>query len=108
MIVPRTKPPNWPPLTGLRLVFLLLFALALLAILGRFRDAAMLPRPGLALAPAVALVLLTLAWVGGCGGGGNSAPRNPNPGTLKGTSALTVTATSGGLSHTQNLTLTVN
>jgi hypothetical protein len=106
MIVPRTGPPNWPPLTGVRLIFLLLFALALRAILGRFRDAAKLPRPGLALAPALALVLLTLAWVGGCGGGGSSAPHNP--GTPKGTSTLTVTATSGGLSHTQNLALTVN
>jgi hypothetical protein len=106
MIVPRTGPPNWPPLTGVRLIFLLLFALALPAILGRFRDAAKLPRPGLALAPALALVLLTLAWVGGCGGGGSSAPHNP--GTPKGTSTLTVTATSGGLSHTQNLALTVN
>jgi len=108
MIVPRTGPPNWPPLTGLRLIFLLLFALALLAILGRFRGTAKLPRPGLALAPALALVLLTLAWVGGCGGGGSSASALHNPGTPKGTSSLTVTATSGGLSHMLNLTLTVN
>jgi centrosomal CEP192-like protein len=108
MIAPHIGPPNWPPLTSLRLIFLLLFALALLAILGRLRGTAMLPQPGLALAPALALVLLILAWVGGCGGGGSSASALHNPGTPKGTSSLTVTATSGGLSHTLNLTLTVN
>jgi hypothetical protein len=106
MIVPRTKLPRWPPLTGLRLLFLLLMALALLALSGRFRIAAKLPRPGLALAPALAFVLLILAWVGGCGSGGGGGQHNP--GTPKGTSTLTVTGTSGGVSHTLNLTLTVN
>jgi hypothetical protein len=106
MIGPRTEPPNWPPLTGLRFIFLLVLALALLAILGRFRDAAKLPGRGLALAPVLALALMILAWVGGCGGGGGGGQHNP--GTPKGTSALTVTGTSDGVSHTLNLTLTVN
>jgi hypothetical protein len=106
MIGPRTEPPNWPPLTGLRFIFLLVLALALLAILGRFRDAAKLPGRGLALAPVLALALMILAWVGGCGGGGGGGQHNP--GTPKGTSALTVTGTSGGVSRTLNLTLTVN
>jgi hypothetical protein len=90
----------------LRFIFLLVLALALLAILGRFRDAAKLPGRGLALAPVLALALMILAWVGGCGGGGGGGQHNP--GTPKGTSALTVTGTSDGVSHTLNLTLTVN
>jgi len=106
MIVPRNVPRDWPPLTKLRLIFLLVFALALLAILLRFRNAAKLPGRGLALAPALALALMILAWVGGCGGGGGGGQHNP--GTPKGTSTLTVTGTSGGVSHTLNLTLTVN
>ena len=105
-IVPWTRPPNCPPLTSMRLIFLLLFALALLVLLGRFRVAAKLPRPVLASAPTLAFVLLILAWVGGCGGGGGGGQHNP--GTPKGTSTLTVTGTSGGVSHTLNLTLTVN
>jgi hypothetical protein len=106
MIFPRNVPRDWPPLTRLRLIFLLMFAIALLAILGRFRDAAKLPRRRLALAPALALALMILAWVGGCGGGGGGGQHNP--GTPKGTSTLTVTGTSSGVSHTLSLTLTVN
>ncbi|HEY6269238.1 MAG TPA: FG-GAP-like repeat-containing protein [Candidatus Acidoferrum sp.] len=106
MIVPRSVPHDWPPLTRLRLIFLLVFAITLLAILRLFRDAAKLPRRRLALAPALALVLMMLAWIGGCGGGGGGGQHNP--GTPKGTSTLTVTGTSGGVSHTLNLTLTVN
>lgn len=107
MIVPQNVPRKWPPLTKLRLIFLL-FALVLLAILVRFRDAAKLPLPGrgLALAPALALALMILACFGGCGGGGGGGQHNP--GTPKGTSTLTVTGTSSGVSHTQSLTLTVN
>lgn len=106
VFIPRNTPPRWPPQTGLRFIFLLMFALALLAILLRFRDAAKLPGRGLALAPALALALMILAWIGGCVGGGGGGQHNP--GTPKGTSTLTVTGTSGGVSHTLSLTLTVN
>ena len=105
MIVPRNLPHDWPHLmTRLRLIPLMLFAVALLTIVLRFRDEAKLPGRRFALAPALGLALMILAWVGGCGGGRGQH----NPGTPKGTSTLTVTVTSGGVSHTLNLTLTVN
>jgi Big-like domain-containing protein len=60
-------------------------------------------------APAL-LLFLTLAFATGCGGGGGGTtppPPPPNNGTPPGTYSLTVTATSGSVSHTQQLTLTV-
>lgn len=106
MVVPRNLPHDWPHLmTRLGLIPLMLFAVALLTIVLRFRDEAKLPGRRFALAPALGLALMILVWVGGCGGGGGG---QHNPGTPKGTSTLTVTGTSGGVSHTLNLTLTVN
>jgi uncharacterized protein (TIGR03118 family) len=53
------------------------------------------------------LAALSLLSISGCGGGssnGNAA----NPGTPAGTTTLVVTATSGSISHSTNITLTVH
>jgi hypothetical protein len=64
-------------------------------------------RTGLA-APLATLLLLTLLW-GACGGGGSSfvAPQ-PTGGTPSGTYVITVTATSGQLTHGLTVKLTVH
>jgi len=66
-------------------------------------------RQGSRAKPYAACLLLTLflvsaAFIIGCGGGGNPPPS----GTPPGTSAITVTATSGSVSRTATVTLTVN
>jgi hypothetical protein len=52
---------------------------------------------------AYVLALVGILSITACGGSGGH-----NVGTPKGTSTLTVTGTSGGVSHNLNLTLTVN
>jgi hypothetical protein len=65
-------------------------------------------RRGQLLSLAVFAVLLSVA---GCGGGGSNPPPSPppppRPGTLAGTYSVTVTATSGALTRSINLTLSV-
>jgi hypothetical protein len=56
---------------------------------------------GLVLIAALALM------VDGCGGGGTSSGGTTDPGTPAGSYAVTVTGTSGSLSHTQNVSVTV-
>jgi hypothetical protein len=57
------------------------------------------------LLPLLAATLLLIALWANCGGGGGGGG---NPGTPAGTYTLTVTGTSGSLTRTLNLTLTVN
>lgn len=71
--------------------------------LGRRRSRAF----GLAGVAGLILAGLSLLSISGCGGGssnGNAA----NPGTPAGTTTLVVTATSGSISHSTNITLTVH
>ena len=57
------------------------------------------------------LITLALGMVGlmvSCSGGYTAPPPTvTNPGTPKGTSTVTVATTSGSITHTSNLTLTV-
>ena len=54
---------------------------------------------------AAPLIMLTLAFLVGCGGGSSSS--HTTPGTPKGTYTATITATSGSLSHNMPLTVVV-
>lgn len=107
MILPRAGPHNLLPFTGVRLILLLFTALVLRVLLARSKVAAAVRGRSLGGVSAVALVLLVLAWAGACGGGGGGGGPH-DPGTPKGPHTLTVTGTSGGVSRTLNLTLTVN
>ena len=60
---------------------------------------------GLAGAAALMLVAASLLTLSGCGGGSNN--NAASPGTPNGTTTLVVTATSGSISHSTNITLTV-
>ena len=55
-------------------------------------------------AAALMLVAASLLTLSGCGGGSNNTA---SPGTPNGTTTLVVTATSGSISHSTNITLTV-
>jgi hypothetical protein len=80
------------------LAFLLSVAFGLIAKQRRFSYAA---------AGALTLVLLGVAFAG-CGGGSGSSSTGPsNPGTPAGSYTLTVTGTSGSISQTTSLALTV-
>jgi hypothetical protein len=64
-------------------------------------------RSGLAFATVVLSVLTIISSVSGCAGGGGGGGVH-NPGTPTGTYTLTISGTSGNVSHTQKLILTVN
>jgi len=85
--------PNWP-VAGAVLVLGYLLALGIRAKKHRWR---------------IAFGLLASVWVaaafGGCGGG--SRVSMTDPGTLVGTYSLTVTATSGTVSQTVNVSVAV-
>jgi hypothetical protein len=61
----------------------------------------------LPLATAFAAALMLIALAASCGGGGAPAVHTPTGGTPAGTYTLTVTATSGNLSQSSTVTLTV-
>jgi len=86
-------------------VEMLLLSVMALYLRSRNRTKAFCPRRIAYLSPIFILVLWT-AVIAGCGGGGSSAPNDP--GTPRGAHALTVTATSNGVSHSLTLTLNVN
>jgi hypothetical protein len=104
LIVPQAPTPRMPPLGPFTVEMLLLSVMALyLRSLNRTK--AFCPRRIAYLSPIFILVLSTIVMAG-CGGGGSSTPKDP--GTPKGAHALTVTATSNGVSHSLTLTLNVN
>jgi Beta-propeller repeat/Abnormal spindle-like microcephaly-assoc'd, ASPM-SPD-2-Hydin len=83
----------------------LLLALMAWVLLTILRNSTSGFRKSFAYTSTFAALILILAYVGGCGGGGNSAPHNS--GTPAGTSKLIITGTSSGVTRTQSLTLTV-
>ena len=98
---PPYRSPLWPATpvtTSLCLSFFSLFAIL-----------ALRPRTGVFRITAWVAVLLFLTLASGCGGGssGNVAPPS-NPGTPAGTYTLTVSASSGNLTHSATATLIVN
>lgn len=98
-VAPLLHPPadKIPRLFLVWLFALLLLPLGLLTVPGRRRLIW-----GLTTA-----MLLTLLWTS-CGGGGSTPPPPPQGGTQAGTYTLTVTALSGGVSQSMDLTLKVD
>lgn len=92
----------WPRLLPIvALAMLLCFLLARLARTRRQRLVAAVPLAG--------IVLFVVLQAIGCGGGSSTPPPPPPPtGTPAGNYMITVTGTSGNLSHTTTLTLVVN
>jgi hypothetical protein len=101
MMAFRTLPQNWPPMQNQGWVVPLLLALLLLSLRASFTPRALGRRIGMV----YSLALVSILFMSACGG---SSSIVHVPGTPKGTYPLTVTSSSGGVNHTQNLTLTVN
>jgi hypothetical protein len=99
LVPPGTIVP-WP-WAGLRIGLTWLLALVACAILSRFAA----PRRGYVWVSSVAMFVLLLC--AGCGGVAGSGSNSTKAGTAPGTYTLTLTGTSGSLSHNTMLTLTV-
>jgi hypothetical protein len=91
---PFLRTPPWP----IPILFLLVMAMGMIAIVSRGRPARIFVSLG------IVLLCAALLPAGGCGGSSNPPPAG---GTPPGTYILTVTGTEQGVSHSLNLTLTV-
>ena len=107
--VPHTMPPSRLPVNMLRFALPLLLTLILFALRARWKLAVVRYKFGFAGAFLLVSVPLIAAGLSGCAsiGAGNAVVVH-NAGTPRGTYTLTVTGTSGGVSHTRSLALTVN
>jgi Beta-propeller repeat len=101
MLGPYSTPASRRPSVPLVLPLLLVLAVALIVA-----ESAVARNPRRRLVPALALLALSLVWIGGCGGGSSSGGGGGNTGTPSGT--VTVTGTSSGVSHSLSLTVTVD
>jgi P pilus assembly chaperone PapD len=113
--VPRVPPSTKPPLVWFVLASLLALLVAFAQQMRKRLQTMTRPAPAwIQFAPRVAIsvcliaIVATAVTLGGCGGGSASTPPQPTGmGTPAGTSTITVTGTSNGVSHTQQFTLTV-
>jgi hypothetical protein len=110
--VPLSRPGNPQvnllPILGPLAILLLLFWIATSKRTARLGEGHAWPGKLAHAMPALALCL-AMVLVSGCGGGGGTTPPPPPPvtGTPPGTYTLTVTAVAGSVTHTQQLTLTI-
>ena len=103
IVIPNVRPDGWrQPILVLSYFFLALLTFVFLTGIG---ESASGLRKHFAYVPTLAASLLVLAWVGGCSG--VNTVHTHNPGTPTGTSTLTISGTSNGVTRTQSLTLTV-
>lgn len=102
MMTPLAAPREWVLTDLQRLILPLLLALVMCALQVRLRRKASGRRLGFAYVMVIVSVCLVTVWGCSSSGGGHSV------GTPKGTSMLTITGASGGVSRTLDLTLTVN